>query len=181
MKNRNLRDVRSSIATPACDRIARETTIVPNKSSEVDRIESPQRSAWQWALKGVLAFSLLINLALGIKIVVFDLNYPFRPICNGGRHIGFIVYQKEMGVRFQYRVQTFLPNSRVSNNFTLYISYRDWLLEKKKLWEASRSAAEYVHKRQYKIKRMTDQERKKLQTGRCAFIRKYALRKPQFQ
>ncbi len=140
-----------------------------------------RRSIWKWVLAGGFVVSVLINLALATKILVFDSNYPFRPICHGGRHVGMVVLNEPMNDRFKDRMQWAIWNSRVSRDDILYISYWEWWNEKEILWNTSRSVAEYIYERQKGIKRMSNQERQKLQTARCKFIRKYALEKPKDQ
>ncbi|MHA1572292.1 MAG: hypothetical protein ACTSWM_10750 [Alphaproteobacteria bacterium] len=137
-----------------------------------------KRSAWHLLFLGMLTLSLLTNLAVAVKISVFDSNYPFRPICHGGRHVGMVALNEPMNDRFKDRMQLALWNSRRSDDRILRISYWEWLNEKEILWNTSRSIAEYVFERQKGIKRMTQETREKLQTARCKFIRKYALEEP---
>jgi hypothetical protein len=125
--------------------------------------------------------SVLINLALAVKIAVFDSNYPFRPLCFGDPHLGIIALHQPMNERFRDRMQLALWNSRLSRDRILYISYWEWWNEKEILWNASRSIAVKLYEQEMGIKRMSDKTREKLQTARCKFIRKYALRKPQSQ
>ena len=97
------------------------------------------RSAWQWALLGALALSLLVNLAGTVRIFVFDSNYPFRPICHGGRHIGLVVLNEPMNKRFKEEMHYNLANSRLSRDRILYISFWEWWNEIEDLWNASRA------------------------------------------
>ena len=140
-----------------------------------------RRIPWRWTLLGALALSLVVNLTLAIKIAVFDSNYPFRPLCFGEPHLGIIALDKPMNRRFRDRMQLSLANSRQSDDWILYISYWEWRYKKEDLWNVSRSAAEYVYEQQKGIKRMSNETREKLQTARCKFIRKWALRKSKSQ
>jgi len=146
--------------------------------NEPNLTAQPKRSAWRRALLGMLAFSLIVNLTLAVKILVFDANYPFRPICHGGRHVGLVVLKEPMNKRFRDRMQLALWNSRLSRRRILYVSYWEWTNERTELWNATAAIAEYVYEQQKGIKPLTNQESEKLQTARCKFIRKYALRKP---
>ncbi len=145
--------------------------------SESRLVAHRRRIPWRWVLLGTLALSLLINLALAVKIAIFDSNYPFRPLCFGEPHLGIIVLNEPMNEQFKDRMQWAIWNSRVSRDDILYISYWKWWRNKEGLWNTSRSVAEYVYVQQKGGTRMTDEERDKLRTSRCKFIRKYALKK----
>jgi len=121
---------------------------------------------------------LLANLTFVVKIALFDPNYPFHPICHGGRHVGLVVLNEPMSLGFKQRMQVSLANSRQLDDRVLYISYWTWRHDKEALWNVTRSAAEYVYEQENRIKRMSQAERERLQTARCKFIRKHALRKP---
>ncbi len=86
-----------------------------------------------------------------------------------------------MNKRFKDEMQHSFWNSRISQDDNLYISYWEWRYEKEDIWNTSRTIAEYIYAQNKGIKRMSDETREKLQTARCKFIRKYALRKPQSQ
>ena len=120
---------------------------------------------------------MLGNLAFIAKIAVFDANYPFRPICHGGRHVGLVVLKEPINLEFKQRMQVSLANSRQLDDRVLYISYWAWRNEQEALWNITRSAAEYLYEKESGIKRMSQAERERLQTARCKFIRKFALRK----
>jgi len=137
-----------------------------------------KRSAWRWALVGTLALSLIVNLALAVKITVFASNYPFHPLCHGGRHYGLLVLREPMSIRYKKRMHYNIDNLRLSRDGTLFISYWKWRNEKGAIWNISTAIAEDVYEEEKGIKRMTQQEREKLQTARCKFIRKYALKNP---
>jgi len=143
--------------------------------------ERRMRIPWRWTLLGALALSLIVNLTLAIKIAVFDLNYPFRPLCFGEPHLGIIVLNEPMNDRFKDRMRSSLWNSRLSRDDILYVSYWEWRYEKENIWNVSRASAEFVYEQQKGTKRMSDETREKLQTARCKFIRKWALMKPKSQ
>ena len=83
-----------------------------------------------------------------------------------------------MNKQFRNRMHYNLSNSRLSFDGVLYISYWEWSNEHEDLWNITRAVAEYVYEREKGIKRMTQDQRERLQTWRCKFIRKYALKKP---
>ncbi len=136
------------------------------------------RSIWRWIFGTSFVVSILFNLGLVTKITVFDAYVPFRPICHRGRHGGLTVLSEPLSDRFKKEMHYNWSNLRLSFNGVLYISYWEWSNEQEDLWNVTRSVAEYVYEHQKGIKRMTQETREKLQTARCKFIRKYALKKP---
>ncbi len=136
------------------------------------------RSIWRWVFGVCLAVSVLLNLGLVTKIAVFDAYFPFRPICFARKHDGYLVLTEPMSKRFRNRMHYNLSNSRLSFDGVLYISYWEWSNEQDGLWNVTRQVAEYIYEDQKGIKRITSDQREKLQTWRCKFIRKYALKKP---
>jgi len=133
---------------------------------------------WRLAVLGTLGMSLLVNLVLAVKIAVFDPNYPFRPLCHGGRHFGLLVLDQPMNRRFKDEMLRSIWNTRILNDKVLYISYWKWTNKKETLWNLSREAAEILYIKKTGVSRITNKKREILQTGRCKFIRKYALKNP---
>lgn len=140
-----------------------------------------RRLLWRWIFGVCFAVSMLVNLGLITKIALFDAYYPFHPICFAGKHDGYLVLTEPMSEIFRDRMHFSLSNSRLSYDDTLYISYWKWSNQQEDLWNITRAVVEYVYQREKGIKRMTSDQREKLQTWRCKFIRKYALKKPQVQ
>ena len=136
------------------------------------------RSIWRWVFGVCLAVSVLLNLGLVTKIALFDAYVPFRPICFAGNHVGNVVLTEPMNDRFKAEMQQSLANLRMAVGGKLYISYWVWSNEQDELWNITRAVAEYVYEQEKGIKRMTREQRERLQTWRCKFIRKYALKKP---
>ena len=136
-----------------------------------------RRSLWRWVFGVGVVASVLLNLGLVTKIAVFDAYVRFRPICFAGKHVGYLVLTEPMTKRFRNRMHYNLSNSRLSFDGILYISYWEWSNAQDDLWNVTRAVAEYVYEREKGIKRMTQDQRERLQTWRCKFIRKYALKK----
>lgn len=139
------------------------------------------RSIWRWVFGACFAVSVLLNLGLITKIALFDAYVPFRPICFAGNHVGNVVLTEPMNATFRKRMHYNLSNSRLSFDGVLYISYWKWSNQQDDLWNITRAVAEYLYEDQKGIKRMTQDQREKLQTWRCKFIRKYALKKLESQ
>ena len=137
------------------------------------------RPIWRWVFGVGFTVSVLLNLGLVTKIAVFDASYVrFRPICFAGKHDGYLVLTEPMSDRFKGELQQSLANLRMAVGGKLYISYWVWSNEQNDLWNITRAVAEYVYERENGIKRMTQDQRERLETWRCKFIRKYALEKP---
>jgi len=132
---------------------------------------------WKRALIAALGLSLIVNLALAIKIAVFDPNHPFRIICYVDRHVGFLELSDPVGDRFRERILANPSHSkRLGRNGTVYISSWDWWFEKDWHWNLTRQIAERIYFERTG-KRITEENRDKLQTNRCGFIRRYVLEK----
>ena len=139
------------------------------------------RSIWKLTFRVGVAVSVLLNLGLITKIAVFDAYYPFHPICFAGKHDGYLVLTEPMNNRFKGEMQQSLANLRMAAGRKLYISYWMWTNQHEDIWNITRAVAEYLYEREKGIKRMTQDQRERLQTWRCKFIRKYALKKPKAQ
>jgi len=83
-----------------------------------------------------------------------------------------------MNDKFQEEMHYNIANSRLSSERILYISLWEWRNRQVEFWNFSRATAEYLYEKEKGIKRMSQAERERLQTARCKFVRKYALRKP---
>ena len=116
--------------------------------------------------------SLLVNLALAVKIIVFDPNYPFRPICFK-HNVGLVVLDGKMGEKFRKKMHTNLSNSRLSRHGILYYPYWDWWKEEELLWNITRKISVKIHE-EHIGRRMTAKEYEEQEPARCTFIDRYS-------
>lgn len=136
-----------------------------------------RRLSWKWALTGGFVVSLFVNLAVAVKIIVFDPNYPFRPICFAGRHVGLVALNGPVTREFKVEILEILNHARWNaSGENLYISRRSWWNERGVLWNQTRQVAEFIHKK--RTGQPLSQIRSQFKTNSCKFIRKYALKKP---
>jgi hypothetical protein len=144
------------------------------------RLEGPLR---KWLVRTTLAASLLGNLAFVVKVVVFDPNLPFRPICFANKWDGFIYLEGPLNPDFIKEMHYSRGDSRIErkpgiSNATLYISRWDFWRDGKSdgIINLVRSVAEHVYEqKELGGRRITFEEAEKLKTPYCSFIRKYAL------
>lgn len=137
-----------------------------------------RRSRSSFILAALLCLSLAANLTLTIKISVFDPNYPFRIICYVDRHTGFLELDDPLSERFKELILSNPSHSkRLGTDGTVYVSRWDWWSADDWHWNLTREIAEHIYFERTG-KRITTDDRDKLRTNRCDFIRKYTLRNP---
>ena len=131
-----------------------------------------RRTIRRWLLTAMFA-SLLVNLALAVKIAAFDPNYPFHPICYS-RRTGLVVLTKRMNEKFKQMMHTSLYNARVSRDGVLYLPLWDWWDGEEILWNVTRTVAVRLHEQRIG-RRMTSKEYDEWKPQHCLFIGRYAL------
>lgn len=145
--------------------------------SEVNsRAERRKRSAAfrRWTLFGLLAASLLANLALLSKITIFDPNYPLKPVCFTEAD-GLVILEQPMSKAFKSEMaEVYHSSPRWANDrWQIYVSRWHWWNEKETIWNYSRGAAETLHRRATGGKPPPTNPLRRSNT--CWFIAKYAL------
>ena len=150
---------------------------------ETDKVNAGKRLRrvrlkWSWVLAAALLVSVAVNLNFANRVVYLDTNHPFRPICFT-EDDGLVVLTEPMNKRFKELVLSNPTHSnRLGTDDVLYISLRDWKRDQEGIWNLTRQIAERIYfERTGKM--LSAKEAMKKLTGRCKFIRKYVLKKPE--
>jgi hypothetical protein len=128
-----------------------------------------------WLLSIALGASLVANLALAVKIIVFDPILPLKPVCFT-EDDGLVVLDRPMTNAFKRRMALAYHSSpRASmSGWRLYVSRWYWWNEKEVIWNHSRQAAEDIYQKAAPGRPLpTDPLRR---SSTCWFIAKYALK-----
>ena len=141
---------------------------------------SRMRAKWSWVLATALLVSVAANLNFANRVLYFDTNHPFHPICLSEAD-GLVVLTEPMNDRFKELVLSNTTHShRLGTDNVLYISLRDWKRDQDGIWNLTRQTAVHIYFDRTGEK-LTMKEMFEMQTGHCKFIRKYVLEKPPAQ
>lgn len=131
-----------------------------------------------WVLATALLVSVAANLNFANRVLYLDTNHPFSPICFTEAD-GFVVLTEPMNERYKERMLVNPTHSkRLGTDGVIYISLWDWTKNQDEIWNLTRQIAERIYfERTGKM--LSAKEAMKKLTGRCKFIRKYVLKKPE--
>ena len=134
-----------------------------------------RRSIWNWAIGLFLLVSVIANLGLVARSVLFDMNHRFKPICFVQAD-GLVALDGLMSEKFRDKVVLSDISARAGGLYAVFVSRWDWWNRREEYWNLTRRIAERMHQERAG-ERVTKAVRARLRTGSCGFIRKYALDK----